>query len=93
MAGSSRSRCPHNPPLPPPPLLPSPPPPPPPPPSSTRRSQSQGVVLALQAPTRQIPGFYHRRIGDIVVTALSDGYLDGTVDVLQNIAPDDATRC
>ena len=46
----------------------------------------------IQPPTRQIPGVYHRRIGDIVVTALSDGYLDGTVDVLQNIAPDDAMR-
>ena len=41
-------------------------------------------------PTLQIPGFYHRRIGDIVVTALSDGYLDGTVDVMQNIHADDA---
>ena len=46
----------------------------------------------LQVPTRQIPGVYHRRVGDIVVTALSDGYLDGTVDVLQNIASDDALR-
>ncbi|HEY3846787.1 MAG TPA: MBL fold metallo-hydrolase [Acetobacteraceae bacterium] len=45
-----------------------------------------------QAPSQQIPGVYHRRIGDIVVTALSDGYLDGTVEVLQNIAPADATR-
>src|SRR5579863_2960618 len=36
-------------------------------------------------PSGQIPGVYNRRIGDIVVTALSDGYLDGTVDVLQNI--------
>jgi glyoxylase-like metal-dependent hydrolase (beta-lactamase superfamily II) len=35
---------------------------------------------------------YHRRIGDIVVTALSDGYLDGTVDVLRNIQPDEAMR-
>lgn len=43
-------------------------------------------------PTAQIPGVYHRRIGDIVVTALSDGYLDGTVEVMQNIAPADATR-
>ena len=42
----------------------------------------------VQVPTQQIPGVYHRRIGDIVVTALSDGYLDGTVDVLQNIASD-----
>jgi glyoxylase-like metal-dependent hydrolase (beta-lactamase superfamily II) len=43
-------------------------------------------------PTQQIPGVYHRRIGDIVVTALSDGYLDGSVEVLRNITPDDATQ-
>ena len=46
----------------------------------------------IQPPTRQIAGVYHRRIGDIIVTALSDGYLDGTVDVLQNITADDAMR-
>ena len=46
----------------------------------------------IQVPTRQIAGVYHRRIGDIIVTALSDGYLDGTVDVLQNITADDARR-
>ena len=46
----------------------------------------------IQVPTQQIAGVYHRRIGDIVVTALSDGYLDGTVEVMQNIAPDDATQ-
>ena len=43
-------------------------------------------------PTAQIPGVYHRKIGDIVVTALSDGYLDGVVEVMQNIAPADATK-
>lgn len=46
----------------------------------------------VDVPTQQIPGVYHRRIGDIVVTALSDGYLDGTVDVLQNITPPDAEQ-
>src|ERR1700749_3118200 len=46
----------------------------------------------VQVPAAQIPGVYHRRIGDIVVTALSDGYLDGTVEVMQNIAPADATK-
>mgnify|MGYP001551870821 CR=1 FL=1 len=45
----------------------------------------------VQLPVQQIPGVYHRRIGDIVVTALSDGYLDGTVEVLQNIEPGDAS--
>src|SRR3978361_1767908 len=44
----------------------------------------------IQTPTEQIPGYYHRRIGDIVVTALSDGFLDGTLEVLQNITRDDA---
>lgn len=46
----------------------------------------------VQVPMQQIPGVYHRRIGDIVVTALSDGYLDGAVEVMQNIAPADATK-
>ncbi len=46
----------------------------------------------VDAPTAQIPGVYHRRIGDVVVTALSDGYLDGTVEVMQNIDPTDATQ-
>jgi glyoxylase-like metal-dependent hydrolase (beta-lactamase superfamily II) len=46
----------------------------------------------VQVPNTQIPGVYHRRIGDIVVTALSDGYLDGTVEVMQNITPADATQ-
>ena len=43
-------------------------------------------------PQQQIPGVYHRRVGDIVVTALSDGYLDGSIDVLKNITPDDARQ-
>ena len=42
----------------------------------------------IQTPIGQIPGVYHRRIGDIVVTALSDGYLDGNLEVLQNITKD-----
>jgi glyoxylase-like metal-dependent hydrolase (beta-lactamase superfamily II) len=46
----------------------------------------------VEIPSMQIPGVYHRRIGDIVVTAISDGYLDGVVEVMQNIPPADATR-
>jgi glyoxylase-like metal-dependent hydrolase (beta-lactamase superfamily II) len=42
-------------------------------------------------PDRQIPGVYHRRVGDIVVTALSDGYLDATYAVMR-IAPEDAEQ-
>jgi hypothetical protein len=36
-------------------------------------------------PPNQIPGVYHRKIGDIVVTAISDGYLDGTLEVMRNV--------
>jgi glyoxylase-like metal-dependent hydrolase (beta-lactamase superfamily II) len=46
----------------------------------------------IQVPGSQIAGVYHRRIGDIVITALSDGYLDGAVEVMQNIAPNEATQ-
>jgi hypothetical protein len=44
-------------------------------------------------PAQQIPGVYHRRIGDIVVSTISDGYLDGSMDVLRGISVEDGTRC
>jgi glyoxylase-like metal-dependent hydrolase (beta-lactamase superfamily II) len=43
-------------------------------------------------PAQQIPGVYHRKIGDIVVTAISDGYLDGSLDVMRNVDLDAAHR-
>jgi glyoxylase-like metal-dependent hydrolase (beta-lactamase superfamily II) len=46
----------------------------------------------IDVPAAQIPGVYHRRIGDIVVTAISDGYLDGAYEFLRNIAPPEAER-
>ena len=36
-------------------------------------------------PRTRSPGVYHRRIGDIVVTTISDGYLDGTLEVMRNV--------
>jgi glyoxylase-like metal-dependent hydrolase (beta-lactamase superfamily II) len=45
-----------------------------------------------EVPQRQIPGVYHHRVGDIVVTAISDGFLDGTLDVLRNISVDEARK-
>ena len=36
-------------------------------------------------PTQQIPGVYHRKIGDVVVTAIGDGYLDGDLGVMRNV--------
>jgi glyoxylase-like metal-dependent hydrolase (beta-lactamase superfamily II) len=40
----------------------------------------------------QAPGFYRKRIGDVVVTALSDGYLDADVGVLQRISRPEIDR-
>ena len=36
----------------------------------------------IKVPQQQIPGVYHHRVGDILVTAISDGFLDGSLDVL-----------
>jgi glyoxylase-like metal-dependent hydrolase (beta-lactamase superfamily II) len=41
-------------------------------------------------PTTQIPGVYRRRFGDIVVTSISDGYLDAVYEFMRNITPQDA---
>jgi glyoxylase-like metal-dependent hydrolase (beta-lactamase superfamily II) len=46
----------------------------------------------IHPPQQQIPGVYHRRVGGIVVTAISDGFLDGTLDVLRNIGQDEARQ-
>ena len=51
-----------------------------------------GMKRMVKVPQQQIPGVYHRRVGDIVVTALSDGFLDGSLDVLRNISQDEARR-
>src|SRR4029077_1429164 len=43
-------------------------------------------------PQEQVPGVSHRRVGDIVVTAISDGFVDGGLDVLRNIDLEEARR-
>ena len=43
-------------------------------------------------PAAQIPGVYRRRIGDIVVTAISDGYLDAIYEFIRGIEPAEAER-
>ncbi|HEY4250848.1 MAG TPA: MBL fold metallo-hydrolase [Roseomonas sp.] len=42
-------------------------------------------------PDRQVPGIHHRRVGDILVTAVSDGFLQGSMAVLQNITEADSS--
>jgi hypothetical protein len=46
----------------------------------------------IPKPAQQIPGVYHRKIGDIVVTAISDGYLDGNLEVMRNVDVEQAHR-
>jgi glyoxylase-like metal-dependent hydrolase (beta-lactamase superfamily II) len=46
----------------------------------------------VKVPQQQVPGVFHRRVGEIVVTALSDGFLDGGLDVLRNISEDEARQ-
>lgn len=41
-------------------------------------------------PREQSPAVYHRRIGDVVVTCVSDGYLDAGLAALQGINLDEA---
>ncbi|MFK8021576.1 MAG: MBL fold metallo-hydrolase [Pseudomonadales bacterium] len=43
-------------------------------------------------PCSQVPPIYHRLVGDIVVTAISDGYLNGSLDVLINISPSEVDQ-
>ena len=41
---------------------------------------------------QQIPAVYHRRIGDIIVTALSDGTLERTHAMMNNVPEDEGRR-
>src|SRR5215467_4274081 len=43
-------------------------------------------------PQRQVPGIYHRRVGDILLTALSDGAVERSLEMLRNIDPDEGGR-
>lgn len=43
-------------------------------------------------PTVQIPSVYHHRVGDIQVTALSDGTLERSLELLRSVTVDDAQK-
>jgi glyoxylase-like metal-dependent hydrolase (beta-lactamase superfamily II) len=61
--------------------------------SNSGHGRDEETTMAVVAvPERQIPGVYHRRVGEITVTALSDGFLVGSLDVLKNITPDAAAK-
>lgn len=44
-----------------------------------------------QPPTQQVPAIHHRRVGDISLTVVSDGFLDGSMAVLQNISVEESS--
>jgi glyoxylase-like metal-dependent hydrolase (beta-lactamase superfamily II) len=48
------------------------------------------MIRTVRTPSEQVPGVYRLRVGDIVVTALSDGYLEAGLEVLLNISAEEA---
>ncbi len=46
----------------------------------------------MQRPMSQIPGVYHRRLGSLLVTAVSDGYVDPPLDAVRGISTAEADR-
>src|SRR5947207_5198895 len=57
-----------------------------------QRGSEEGGKPMSKIPQEQVPGVSHRRVGDIVVTAISDGFVDGGLDVLRNIDQEEARR-
>ena len=45
----------------------------------------------MTLPQQQVAAVMHRRIGDITVTTLSDGFLEGSMAVMQNITVEDSS--
>jgi glyoxylase-like metal-dependent hydrolase (beta-lactamase superfamily II) len=43
-------------------------------------------------PVHQVPAVYHRRLGDLVVSTVSDGYVDPPLDVVQVVSQAEVTR-
>jgi glyoxylase-like metal-dependent hydrolase (beta-lactamase superfamily II) len=60
--------------------------------AASDKRDKRGKRRMIAAPQKQIPGLYHRKIGDIVVTAVSDGFLDGNLEVLRGIDQEDARK-
>jgi glyoxylase-like metal-dependent hydrolase (beta-lactamase superfamily II) len=43
-------------------------------------------------PVDQVPAVYHRRLGDLMISAVSDGYVDPPLDVVQVVSQAEVTR-
>ena len=44
----------------------------------------------IEQPINQIPAIYHRRIGDVIVTALSDGVLERGHEMMNGVPEPEA---
>lgn len=52
--------------------------------------ENRGSIVVADIPDRQAPAFYHRRVGDITVTALHDGYQDVAMTTVLGLPPEEA---
>lgn len=43
--------------------------------------------MTRSVPDIQVPGYYRKRVGDAVVTTISDGVLHGSTSILRNVEP------
>ncbi|HKM60992.1 MAG TPA: MBL fold metallo-hydrolase [Acidisphaera sp.] len=48
--------------------------------------------MSVFEPARQVPGVFHRRLGDLTVTVLNDGWFDASFDLVTNIGKEEAER-
>ena len=48
--------------------------------------------MTRQLPVQQIPGVYHRRVGEVLVTALSDGFVEMGYDIFREFSPEEVDR-
>lgn len=52
-------------------------------------ARAQRGQRTITPPTSQSPGLHHRRIGDIRVPVISDGFLEDNLEILKTIAQDE----
>ncbi|EFH12333.1 metallo-beta-lactamase domain protein [Pseudoroseomonas cervicalis ATCC 49957] len=57
--------------------------------AETRTERRVTDRMMAAAPQAQVPGLMHRRVGEIVVSAVSDGFLNGSNATLQGIAQEE----
>src|SRR5579871_2822115 len=43
-------------------------------------------------PAQQVPAVYHRRLGDLVITTVSDGYVDLSLEPIRGVSREEAER-